>query len=733
MKFYHSVPLALIAALNIQAGSKLITSGGSATATIQFTLDSYTIDTVTVDGMRYSRVRSSELDGITLEKGFPELPYSAEAVRLLKNGDAELKISNIKYKEIPALPVLPSKGMVTRDINPASIPAVEGSVYTENRFWPAEAVVLDSPYLIRETRGVAARIFPVAYNGATGKIRIAEEITFSVIETGTSVRSTSEDQSEEFRSLQGRFVNGNSAQTSRYTPVQDGNKMAIITTDEFKEAAEQLALWKNKKGIASTIYTYPTETGTGSAALKTFLKGLYTQNKITYVTIIGDHEDVPSEITTKFPSSQSAQDATVAADPSYTFLNGTDVYPDVFVGRLSVETAASAMTVVNKILTYEMKPEIGAGWYSKSVSIGSNEGTPKDYMWLADSINPVLKKSFYTSVDEIKQGLGGTTADLSNYINEGRGLINFMGHGNNDGFGFSSGFWMSSSLVQKLANGNKLPVVIPLACQYGAFSGRTVAAEMWQRHATGGAIVTMGSSPLQDWTPPQYAQVEMNRLIAKNTHQSVGAYFYNGEMRMLDIDVGSGTKTVSTWNYFGDPSVALINKAPTQIKLTVTSKAPTIGDNTITVSGPEGTQVTLYSKELKIHTSAIIKGSSIDMKYNASGLGKIYLTGTARNGAPHLDSIIVREVVGIVADNAKTLKEITVKGISAKQITVGVPMAGTYTIALFGLNGRKIFEQASSLSVGFQSIPLNEQNAFGPVIMQIQGPAGSFVTRAILK
>ncbi len=989
MKLNRSLPLVLLTALNVHAGSNLISPEGSATATVQFTLDSYTIDTVTVDGVQYSRVRSPELDAITLDKGFPELPYGAEAIRLLKNGEAQLKISNVKYKEIPALPVVPSKGMMTRNIDPTTVRTTAGTVYNDDRFWPEQPVSLDAPYLIRDTRGVSARIFPVSYNGKTGTIRIAESITFSVIETGTSVRSASEDQSEEFRSLQDRFINGSTPLMLRYKAVNDGDKMAIITTSEFKAAADELALWKNKKGIVSTVYTYPSETGSGSAALRTFLKGLYTKEKITYITLIGDHEDIPSKLM-NYDDGSAPQDASVGSDPSYTFLSGTDLYPDAFVGRISVESAASAGEVVKKIVNYEMKPQVGATWYSKAVCAGSSEGTPKDYQWLSDSINTVLKKAMYTSVDEIKQGYSESTTSLSNYLNEGRGLLNFMGHGNNDGFGFQSAFWYSSSLVKGLKNGNKLPVVIPLACQFGAFTGRTVAAEAWIRHATGGAVAVMGSSPLMDWTPPQYAQVEMNRLIAKDSHRSMGAYFYNGEMRMLDVDK-FGEKTMNTWNYFGDPSVELINKAPVAIKLAVDG-TPVIGANTLKISGTAGTKVTLYSPELGIQTSATLTGNSVDMKFDAAKAGKIYVTGTARNSAPYLDSIVVssvqeknlaptdiklskksvmadspvgtlvgilttidpnkndthtyslecsctslklsndslivsgpiaendsmflrlttmdkgglsfsneitvaavpnpyydilgkgewkanadslgstskitidaktgafkakmkraantkydkwtnigtdftgnieslteiritysatdsiklllpmdelleagsghgitlpatgrasatvtipvsklvqpswvttaeatelnlknvhnimfeiasesetiteasfeveelgidsyKEVVGLLTGNAQTLAGIMIKGISSQQITIGVPQAGSYQIAFYTLNGRKIFDQTASLAAGFQSLPLTQQNACGPVIMQIQGPAGSFVTKAILK
>lgn len=646
MKIRNSIALALTTAVGLNAGVNLMTPDGNATAKLKYDLPAFTVDTVTVEGISYSRVNANNFDAITLEKGAPELPYSGTALQLLGSGNVSVKIESVKYREIDVLPVLPSKGMLTRNIDPATVPLVEGESYSDDKWFPENSVQLEKPYNIRDVRGVAARIYPFSYNSATGKLRIAEQIVFSVIEENKiAARSGNSVKSDEFKTvLENRFINAEEPLMLRYTTVPDGDKMAIITANEYRDASDKLAQWKNRKGIATTVYNYPSETGSGASTLKSFIQGLYDQEGITYVTLVGDWEDIPSKLMNYADGSGgSADDNDVSSDPTYTYLSGNDLYPDIFIGRLSVESASQAETVVNKILTYEMSPEVGADWYEKAVAIGSNEGTPTDYQWLSDSINPVLLNSHYKSVDEIYQGFGESNSKFSSQLNEGRGYVNFMGHGNNDSFLFGGGspFRYRSRDVNALRNGDRLPVVVPLACQFGTFKGRTVVSEAWLRQPNGGAIVIMGSTPLMDWTPGQYAEVEMGKLISRHAHSSMGAYFYNSEMKMLDVS--RGDKTMNTWTYFGDPSLQFITSTPTQLELNVAGEV-SVGTNTLTVSGESGALVTIYSAELGIQKSKLISGGSVDFTFDANDVGKLYVTGTKRNTAPYLDSIDVSDV-----------------------------------------------------------------------------------------
>ncbi len=701
MKLHKSVTFALATAMGLQASVNLLAPTSGSSASLSFDLPEYSIDTISVNGTSYSKISSADLEAISEVKGAPELPYSSVAIQLRGSGAATLKIESIEYKEIQILPPVPSKGSLTRNIDPSTVIAEEGEQYRSASFLPATSVVLDNPYQIRDVRGVAARIHPFSYNSETGTLRVAEKINFSVVEENTTApRTAGNKQSAEFSSvLENRFINSNSSVMTRYASVEDGDKMIIITASKFKAEAEKLALWKNKKGISTKVFSYPSETGNGVSGIQSFIQDQYDNNGITYVTLVGDLEDIPSKVRDYNNGGPGASDDNdVSSDPTYTYLSGNDIYPDVFIGRISARTAQEADGIVNKIITYEKEPEVGATWYNKAVSVGSNEGTPKDYDWLKDSINTVLKGSYYDKVDQISQGITGTTSDLSKYINEGRGLVNFMGHGNNDGFGFSGGWWYKKSMVTNLRNENRLPVVIPLACQFGTFKKDNVVAEEWLRNPNGGAIAIMGSTPLMDWTPPQYAQVEMNRLIARDAHSSMGAYFYNGEMKMLDVSY-SGDKTMHTWTYFGDPSLQFMSSSPEQLSLTIDGDLA-VGQNSLTVSGDDGVLVTLYSKDLEIFESKEIRSGSATFNVDAKDVGTLFVTGTKRNSAPAIDSLVISDV----AEENVAPTDIT---ISNDTIMAGLPsrtLIGTFAAVDANTRDTHTFEQVTGQMTGLEVI-----------------------------
>ncbi len=55
----------------------------------------------------------------------------------------------------------------------------------------------------------------------------------------------------------------------------------------------------------------------------------------------------------------------VTSDPSYSYIVGSDHYPDLFVGRFSAENFAQAQTQANRTVAYESDPQIDAEWYEK--------------------------------------------------------------------------------------------------------------------------------------------------------------------------------------------------------------------------------------------------------------------------------------------------------------------------------------------------------------------------------
>ena len=64
-----------------------------------------------------------------IELGAPDLPKITTSIIIPDNGNMSISIINVEYEEVQNIKIAPSKGNLTRDINPASIPYTFGKVY----------------------------------------------------------------------------------------------------------------------------------------------------------------------------------------------------------------------------------------------------------------------------------------------------------------------------------------------------------------------------------------------------------------------------------------------------------------------------------------------------------------------------------------------------------------------------------------------------------------------------
>lgn len=602
---------------------------------LRFSQDDYSLNSVESNGETFVKVSADGCEGITLEKDAPELPFTATAIAVAKGAEPTLKISNAVYEEVAVGQIIPSPGSVTRDIDIATRARNKGAVYSTNAWYPAESAVLGDVYVAQGVSGVALRVYPFQYNAVTGTLRVLKSADVEV-STGDAVLSRTVINSASKRTIvTERYINGSAAlQSTRYTPVEAGDRMIIITPSKFESALAPLVEWKNKKGIYTTVHTYGSEVSSGATGVQSFIDDNYKNGELSYVLLVGDWEDVPSIMKTLGSEN-------VSCDPRFVLLEGSDMYPDAFIGRISVSSAADVTTYVNKVLKYEMEPEQGGTWYSKAVSLGSDESAngPTDYEFMQDTINPVLEAYGYTSIDEIYQGISGSTSDFSDYLNEGRSLVNYMGHGSNTGIMFKSGFGFYNQHADALVNGDMLPLIIPLACNIGQFKGRTCFAETIMNNPNGGALAIMGSSPLMDWSQPQASQVEQNRLLAKDRHISIGATFYNGQMKMLDTYGTGGNKSLQSWNYFGDPSLMMYTKTPKTMSVSHDPNFEAGGENTLEVSGENGAIVCIYSETNGILGTAEVKSGKATVTFTAGDEEKLHVTVTAKNCVPYMGTI----------------------------------------------------------------------------------------------
>lgn len=484
--------------------------------------------------------------------GAPELPTVNRSVTIGSNAHVEARVLSASFHDVPDIDVAPSKGILYRSVDPASVARSFGPVYQAQGFFPGELVTLGAPYILRSDRGIVVRLQPFQYDPAARVLRVYDDVTLEVVTVGVSSDNVlgpgPPKPSRAFSQIaQHHFVNG--ASSVRSVPPDEDGELLIIAHDAWLPNVQPLVDHKNSIGITTTVVGVST-IGNDVSAIHGHLHGVFNARNLAFVLLVGDAAEVAT------PSAWGG-----AGDPIYAKLAGSDDYPDVLVGRFSANSAADVDTQVARTIEYELGHATQQPWFKTAVGIGSEEGPGDDgeMDWQhVDNIREVLLGAGYTTVDQLYGGSASAGA-VSSALQQGRGLINYCGHGYAQGWG-TTGF--SNANVNALTNPSMLPFVVSVACNNGEFHTGTCFGESWLRAthngAPTGAVGMYASSISQSWDPPMAAQDRMAELFVAEQYFSLGGLAFAGSCHMLDKYGSSGVEMFDTWILFGDPSIRVV-------------------------------------------------------------------------------------------------------------------------------------------------------------------------------
>lgn len=649
MKHFLTIVFALAVYANLSAQKNYITvlSSDDNSVCLSINTPEPVLEPVVVDGKRAFVITAVNGTGI-LNSGSPDLCRFAASVIIPDKGGVVCKVTGSDYYEISGMEIAPSKGSITRDVDPDDVPFTYGPVYQQNEFWPLETVNAGDPYILRDYRAVTVYFNPFRYNPVTGVLRVYSGITVMLSFTaGNSLnefsrtRNTKTVPGDFARIYESRFLN---YRQQKYTPVEEDGNMLIICNGSFMNAMQSFVQWKKQKGIPTEIVDVST---IGSAAqIKSYVANYYNTIGLTYLLLVGDAPQVPSSTTTAGDS-----------DNDYGYISGSDHYPEIFVGRFSAENVSHVSTMVTRSVEYEKTPDIAGSWYKKTIGIASDQGPGDDNEMDYEHIRVMQNKLTSYTYDQFSEYFDGdqggadatgnpTPSMVQSTIDPGAGVIVYTGHGWDQGWG-SSGF--SNTEADMLVNQNKLPFIWSVACVNGNFVNGTCFAEAWLRSVhieePTGAIAVLMSTINQYWSEPMAGQDEMVDLLVEslgsNVKHSFGGISMNGCMKMNDDYPGSGADMTDTWTVFGDPSIVLRTDIPQSM---VVSHVPTLivgSDNTDVDCNIENALVCL-TIDGEILGRGYISGGTVNITFpQLANPDTIIVTVTAYNKIPYIGEIFV--------------------------------------------------------------------------------------------
>jgi hypothetical protein len=338
------------------------------------------------------------------------------------------------------------------------------------------------------------------------------------------------------------------------------------------------------------------------------------------------------------------------ADPMYALVKGGDNYADIVVSRWSVKTVADVNNIATKSINYEKTPDASGDWYSKGAGVASNQsdGSGPDHPLdkeRAELLRGMMMKWHYKAVDQIYDP-SASKAALAKALNEGRGFINYIGHGSETLWG-TTGF--SNSDINALTNKNMLPFIVSVACVNGhfAYTGGDSFAEVWLKTGSDtnprGAIGIFASSTNQSWVEPTVGQKSVTELLVGEKLNTMGALFFQGAVAVLESGMSAALQTVQSWHTFGDGTLQVRTTKPAAIKM----RMPTVlnaKDTTLALNvGEKNLVASVVQEDELIGTAVSAADGSLTITYEKSlTSGKnATITVTGFNKVPQIADIPV--------------------------------------------------------------------------------------------
>jgi len=497
--------------------------------------------------------------GFIGDLGRPQLPLATRLIAVptmdvsLNIVDAHISESSWVGKVYPAQRphIDGEKGEKTEFI-------IDESFYQQDIEYPSKVTELVYDGKIRDICFVKIEFYPVQYNPKQGIATIYDEITIRLswddgkivtVESGFDNALFSRYYENVLLNWQDFLEHTIIVESPPQGPGnglrETGCDYLIITHPDFYSEIIELANWKHSKGLITKVVD-TTTTGSTSNAIQQYIQDAYDtwDPHPSYVLLVGDAEFVPTNY--KYSA---------ASDLWYATVDGSDYYPDIFIGRISVDTSQETDIIVQKILTYEQTPPTITDFYENFVVAAYfqddeqngyetrrfvrtseevrdyllSEGYDGERVYCTEPyINPThYNNGYYGNGEPLPPELlrptfawDGDKTDIINAIESGIFILNHRDHGMESGWGDP---YFTISDFSSFSNGELLPVVFSLNCLTGKFDGGECFCEEFLRKDDGGVVAAFGAT----------------RVSYSGYNDFLCRGFYDAIWPDFDLDVGS--------------------------------------------------------------------------------------------------------------------------------------------------------------------------------------------------
>lgn len=602
--------------------------------------------------------------------GLPALPQFNKLIEIPYGANYTIEILHADYDEFDLTnlgatgKIIPAQLSVSKSDDPETLPFHYNiEHYQTNQLFENELISIQNLGMMRGVQLGRISIHPFAYNPVTNLLRIYKNISFRVVFNGGDRQTMN---SEKSRTYSPYYQNVFSRLLNYDHPVKELIELAppsyvIVSPRMFDTQLQDFIYWKTRKGFrVIEAYTDDPAVGTTTTSIKAYLKNLYTSATAanpapSFVLLVGDIAQIPV-----FSGTAGSH---VTDLYYFTYDVGSDIYPEIYYGRMSATNVAQLRPQLDKTLEYEQFAFDDASFLDEVVLVAGvdasyaptygngqvNYGT-SNYFNLQHGIEA------HTYLYPVS---GSSGAAIKQKVSNGVSLANYTAHCNENGWGDPS-FVVND--VAALQNTSKYPLMIGNCCLSAKFDVNVCFAEAVLRAENKGALGYIGGSNNTYWNEDFWYSVGSGSVSANPTYAQTGLGFYdrmwhdNGEPESAwfvtngqIVQAGNMAVTeaagmeVYYWEIYhllGDPSVTIYLGIPPALSANHTNGLP-VGSTSITIQTEENAYFAITADSVLISSGIADASGILTLSFNPVSSSPLMLVGTKQNREPYFGEISV--------------------------------------------------------------------------------------------
>ncbi len=341
----------------------------------------------------------------------------------------------------------------------------------------------------------------------------------------------------------------------------------LVAPRDFLDAAQPLLDRRQSQGLSTLAVSLEEIADTfghgqpSPQAIKDFLSFAFhswARPSPRYVLLLGDASFDPRRFQAASTPSplpalwEKTSYLTTASDPALAAVNGTDLLPDLAIGRLPAQSPAEAEALVHKILAWE---DSGQSLDGNAVLVADNPDAAGDFEADVEDIRASFLATRPTQLLKLSELGASMRTAVRNAFDDGASLVSYVGHG-------GAAVWASENVwntwdTPTLLPQSRQPLLLTLNCLNGYFVANThdALAEALLKAPGRGSIAAVSPSGLSLDGPAHLYHRALVAEISSGHHQRLGdallaaqrAYAHTGLMPEL----------LAVYHLLGDPTLRL--------------------------------------------------------------------------------------------------------------------------------------------------------------------------------